>query len=636
MENEFPPDCRERFAPLQPIAAGGFARVWLARQIGLDREVAIKVLSAHANEEAALRFEKEARLTATLSHPGVVVLLDAGAAAGAPWIAYEYVSGPDLGVRLRAGPLPWDEVLAVGQQVADALAAAHALGIVHRDIKPANILQPAPLRYKLADFGLAFELAPDEAPLTQRGVMVGTALYLAPELVRGARPSPASDLYALGATLFELATGAPPFAGEALAVLEAHLKAEPPRASAVRAGLPPAADALFAGLLAKAPGDRPASAEALARELRALEPPPATEPTPRGLRVVRESGSTSRAAGRDATSATRAIGREATSSTRAPPPASPVDASRILKMIVAGAVALVVALLVRASPRPAPPAPSPSSAPSASGAPEVFTALTARYELLARRADDRNQRGAQVAPAIAAMRTKLDSGEELSEFCAKLDDEAEHSIRDLLALDEQVRAAEGPVPEATALALRACIAQYVLQATVQHDDLRALRHTDLLIGLPMNDSDAQAVATRPYSPEMMPRLRASFARMTEMLDHFAVAPDDFDSQGAEALAVLYWLGRLAGEVSEHAPRDGMAGALGPFRRRLASPPGDPYAPIAVAARSCWDGGFARQVQERTAAHERLVEAARALQARDPVRGALLADVAERVRTRIGR
>ena len=268
VEEEFPRDCAARFTPVRLVGAGGFARVWLAKQVGGGREVAVKVLTpeALADEDAVARFATEARLSATLAHPGVVALVDHGAAEGVPWIAYEYVSGPDLAERVRGGALAWSEVRAVGQQVAEALAAAHALGIIHRDIKPANVLQTAPLKYKLADFGLA--RAAGAAPFTAAGVVVGTAAYMAPELVRGEPPTPASDLYALGATLFELATGAPPFPRDTpLATIEAHLKEPVPRP----AGIPREAQALLTRLLAKSPADRPHSAAALVREL-ALAP----------------------------------------------------------------------------------------------------------------------------------------------------------------------------------------------------------------------------------------------------------------------------------------------------------------------------------------------------------------------------
>jgi len=261
------------------IAQGGMGRVYLARQEALDREVALKLVRPElaADREIADRFLREARVLARLRHPGVVAVHDAGEAGGKLYIATEYVAGGDLAARIeREGALPEREVLRIGIAVAEALEALHGVGLVHRDVKPENLLldesdgaEPVP---KLADLGLA-RAATGEDRVTVTGAAMGTPAYMAPEQAEGAAEVDARvDVYALGATLFTLATGSPPFTGSTpWAVVGQLLTVPAPDLRERRPTASPALAALLADCLAKDPQRRPASAAELARRLRAVE-----------------------------------------------------------------------------------------------------------------------------------------------------------------------------------------------------------------------------------------------------------------------------------------------------------------------------------------------------------------------------
>ena len=163
--------------------------MWRALDTQLSRPAAVKLLHAHALAEAdqLKRFEREARVTARIAHPHVVTVLDCGSAAGVPWIAYELLPGPSLRQVLEAGALPLAQALAAAHQVALALAASHAQGVLHRDVKPDNVLGAGPDAWKVADFGIA-SWAGDTAVRTATGVILGTPAYIAPEQVHGAPP----------------------------------------------------------------------------------------------------------------------------------------------------------------------------------------------------------------------------------------------------------------------------------------------------------------------------------------------------------------------------------------------------------------------------------------------------------------
>lgn len=223
--------------------------------------------------EAGTRFVREAELAARLNHPGIVRQYRAGHDGVLDWLLMELLPGTDL--RRYAAPsrlLPEAVVLDIGARLARALAHAHGAGIVHRDLKPANVIVDwRSGRVTLTDFGLARAA---DAAQTRTGLVLGSPGYMAPELLAGAPPSPASDLYALGAMLFELLTGARPFEADALGELLRRVASEPaPDLRLHRPDLPPALARLLMALLAKRPEQRPAGAAAVAEALDALRRP---------------------------------------------------------------------------------------------------------------------------------------------------------------------------------------------------------------------------------------------------------------------------------------------------------------------------------------------------------------------------
>ncbi|GAA5046029.1 serine/threonine protein kinase [Thermocatellispora tengchongensis] len=222
-----------RYVLQDPLGEGGMGVVWRAHDQLLHRPVAVKqVLLRHAlgprERAAALRRTlREARLAAQLNHPGVITVHDVVEEDGLPWIVMELVKGRSLGHALQEGPLPESTVAAIGTWVLGALSAAHAAGIVHRDVKPANILLTGD-RVVLTDFGLSVA-EQEPGSLTTSGRLVGTPAYLAPERIRGERASAASDLWAVGVTLYQAVEGHQPFARDGLpAVLSAILTQDPP------------------------------------------------------------------------------------------------------------------------------------------------------------------------------------------------------------------------------------------------------------------------------------------------------------------------------------------------------------------------------------------------------------------------
>ncbi|MBI4862826.1 MAG: serine/threonine protein kinase [Candidatus Riflebacteria bacterium] len=258
MENPFPPECARRFQPEKLLATGGFGSVWLGTQTDLGRHVAVKLLhpSALGGKDDVDRFLNEARVTASLAHPNIVIVIDAGAEGGIPWIAYEYLPGRTLREILKPGPMPLAEGLHATVQVAAALEAAHSKGILHRDIKPANVLEAEPGHFKVTDFGIA-KPRHSESSLRDSGDAMGTAGYISPEQILGEPASTQSDLYSLAVLLFEALTGAPPYqASSPAAILVSHVQSPVPRASSFRPGVPPGVDQILFKGLAKDPKDR--------------------------------------------------------------------------------------------------------------------------------------------------------------------------------------------------------------------------------------------------------------------------------------------------------------------------------------------------------------------------------------------
>jgi Tol biopolymer transport system component len=256
--------------------------VYRARDTRLGRNVAIKVLPGERADRADLRerFEREARAISALSHPGICALHDVGEHEGLHFLVMEMLEGETLADRLARGPLPLDQTLRIGREIAEALAAAHKRGIVHRDLKPGNVMLTRS-GVKLLDFGLAKlhaashgvsglgEQSTVAEPLTERGEFVGTLNYMAPEHLTGREADPRSDLFAFGCVLYEMVTGRKAFAGPSQAsVIAAVLHEQPP--PVVPAGL----DLLVRACLAKDPDERWHSAADLARELAWLRESP--------------------------------------------------------------------------------------------------------------------------------------------------------------------------------------------------------------------------------------------------------------------------------------------------------------------------------------------------------------------------
>jgi DNA-binding beta-propeller fold protein YncE len=252
------------------LGRGGMGVVYLAEQLGPRRPVALKLLSAPVATSEAFRerFLRESELAAAIDHPNVLPVYDAGETDGVLWIAMRYVDGIDLAALLeREGPLAPGQALALGGQIAGALDAAHARGLVHRDVKPANILlameEGVVAHAYLADFGLTRRVGGARG-LTVSGQVLGTIDYVAPEQVEGGPVDGRADQYSLGCVLFECLTGVVPFRrASELAVLWAHVNDPPPQLREYRPELPAALDAAVGRALAKAPADRHPSCAAL-------------------------------------------------------------------------------------------------------------------------------------------------------------------------------------------------------------------------------------------------------------------------------------------------------------------------------------------------------------------------------------
>ena len=232
------------------LGRGGMGVVYRAHDLGLDRNVALKILSPELAEDERFRerFLTESRLAASIDHPNIIPVYDAGEVAGELYIAMRFVDGSDLKKLLAEGPLPRERAIAIVSQVAGALDAAHERGLVHRDVKPSNVLLDERKHVYLADFGLSRRLGDAATPLGA-AQSLGTIDYVAPEQIRGEEVDGRADLYSLGCLLCECVTGSPPFARPSdAAVLFAHLEEEPPT--------PPGLEDVMRTALAKDPDDR--------------------------------------------------------------------------------------------------------------------------------------------------------------------------------------------------------------------------------------------------------------------------------------------------------------------------------------------------------------------------------------------
>jgi serine/threonine-protein kinase len=261
------------------IASGGMAEVWQATDTVLERQVAVKMLHQHlgADESFVQRFRTEAVAAARLHHPAIVSIYDTCSDGNVEAIVMELVRGQTLRQYLdESGPLPPEEVIDIGAEVADALEAAHRSGLVHRDIKPANILLCEDNRVMVTDFGIA--KVRDDPDRTTTGTMLGTVKYLAPEQVEGAAVDGRTDVYALGVVLYEAICGRPPFSADSQAATAlARLHSTPARPRQIRPSVPRALDDVIMRAISRQPDDRyPTAAEFRAALLaaRTAEGPP--------------------------------------------------------------------------------------------------------------------------------------------------------------------------------------------------------------------------------------------------------------------------------------------------------------------------------------------------------------------------
>ncbi len=249
------------------LGSGGSAEVWLALDERLGRPVALKLLHTHLLPDAASRqrFAAEARSVAGLDHPGIVRVHDVVLRGRTAAIVFEYVPGESLEARLRrAGRLAPEEAAAIAAELAEALAAAHAAGIVHRDVKPANVLLDPAGHAHLVDFGIARALDDAQARLTRPGEVIGTLRSMAPEQLSGGLVGPAADLYGMGTILYEMLAGRPPYDATTAVALAAQQRTPPNPIPDV----PPGLAALALHALRAIPADRPTSAREMAAFLR--------------------------------------------------------------------------------------------------------------------------------------------------------------------------------------------------------------------------------------------------------------------------------------------------------------------------------------------------------------------------------
>ena len=259
----------DRYEIVRPLGEGAFSRTFVARDNVLQRDIALKVLRREhqSNDEFSARFDREAQAAARVSHPNVVPVFDSGREQGLPFIVMQYIDGRTLRQFDRdEGPLTIEEVISIGRQVLDGLAAIHDQGIVHRDIKPQNVLLDQRMVARLTDFGVAF-LAND-VTLTESGMTIGTAAYMAPEQATGRAVGPTADIYSVGVMLYELLTQRLPFRGDnPVQVLYRHVSDLPPRPRELNPRIPVELESVLLRALAKIPSERFPDARAMRESL---------------------------------------------------------------------------------------------------------------------------------------------------------------------------------------------------------------------------------------------------------------------------------------------------------------------------------------------------------------------------------
>jgi len=277
---------------LEEIGRGGMGVVFKARHEKLGRLVALKMLAPHlaGNPKMRARFLREAKLQANLNHPNVVNIFDYLEEGENAFLVMEYVSGQTLEeMLLKKGRFSVEETLHVAKGVLEALSFMHRKGIIHRDIKPSNIMVTETGLVKVTDFGIA-RLAEEEAPITQVGGKIGTLFYMAPELLKEGKLSPAADIYSLGVTLFQLLSGKVPFTGKTeYEIIEAHLKKPPPDLQKLNPAVPKELATLIKQALAKRPEERFASADEFLVALKALKGEAVSHPPKKALNPPKPS-----------------------------------------------------------------------------------------------------------------------------------------------------------------------------------------------------------------------------------------------------------------------------------------------------------------------------------------------------------
>lgn len=286
----------DRYLILERIACGATADVYRARDTLLGRDVAIKIFRLADPLAAAEIFTRESRLASSLTHPHIVTTYDAIATGEGPALVMQFVEGESLAQRLRRGPLSADEAMAIARDVAAALAAAHAQGIVHRDIKPANVLLERGGTALVTDFGIATAAQATQATLAHGGAFVGSIAYAAPEQLLGTGVTSASDMYGLGVMLYEMLAGRLPHAAaDGLSAALARATKPSPAASEMPAEIPASLAPVVAGLLARDPLERPTAEEFLqtappvpTHAGSSHEAPTIVTPVPAGVRQIRD------------------------------------------------------------------------------------------------------------------------------------------------------------------------------------------------------------------------------------------------------------------------------------------------------------------------------------------------------------
>jgi len=323
------------------IGRGGMGVVYRAHHLSLERRAAVKIIAPELAEAGGFRerFNHEARIAAALRHPNIVTVYDAGEVDGLIYLAMQYIEGSDLAAVLREqGRLRPYRAIEVCRQIASALDAAHALGLIHRDVKPANVLIEGHTAF-LTDFGLTKRLDGDQATqLTRAGDVVGTIHYIAPEQIEGGRVDPRTDVYSLGCLLYHCLSGTVPFVREGdVAVIYAHLSEPPPRISAVRPDLPAGLDAVLGKALEKAPERRFTTCSdlvAAAREVIDAAGPVASGTAPRAVPAFGDPLDVPTAVG--APRAVPSAGDPAAAPTQAGPLEARLAAARRPRVLLAG------------------------------------------------------------------------------------------------------------------------------------------------------------------------------------------------------------------------------------------------------------------------------------------------------------